>query len=923
MTAETTQLQETPPVANNDVVSLQISLPQMLDLALGTPEIGVVNFNILHNFLHILLRQINLQTVKVEYRGEDADRIKTMVTALKPGPALQLHEYSITDGTGKIMQPIEREELDVEVLAEGAEPPTETDLKVTKGVKHHIGPGKNDEAETVIFVEPVVNGAPPTALAFKKLEQSVNQLQQQYQALEELSTTPEVIERLKGKITDPVTDMWQVININKRLDANEQGIDKLTTMMQDVIKGDISVAPTADMLSINERLNELEDKVSKMEQKLVYLQAVIDALSKDAPPTTAIDEMDVTEAIEPTATYDVDEVTEATVEPATTDEIPNMVTGEIDEAFIPSQEKEEITKEISKIVPDTNDVRRMTNEISIMEIRRDIATLKEDVIQVQQELQDLNEKVAYIETSGKMTIDIPSQRERRVTIEAIITTLQKDVTQIQQGLQDLNEKVAQIETSTAVNKERIDEVSDAASLERCLEAVKNVETTHSEALQNITQRVVTVEKEIDNLLGKIDSVEIKTNDIDFKEFVAKVEEIETDMEKLGQTMDRLLDEKEERETHVNTLLAQIEILKTIKADKEDLEDALADKADTQTVNRKVSHDRFDAACDDLTRGLEEAIDKLSKQELIWQQTLDEIQNEIASKVDKIEMTPLKDFIHKKLKSLQDKLKIIAEARHEIEAAGTKKKLLKDVQCISCNKDVVMKMEEVNRFRTHPLPCTTSIKPYLTYKLDQVRKQQKRLPHSRNMRQFEAAMQEEAKKMKTTREEMLTKDHLCNRYCGGSHTITTPQQRVTRMGHFLTQWGPEIIQLTDGLIKGKDDQMYRSRLMPAKLDVCGPSWESQISEETYPPERIAPVSTPNRKSLPTRRSSAGFQRRSLRKSSKEPEKYPKILEPAEKPIVEMISPLETISPQESNNRALPIPAESAGPQDEIVLYETVE
>lgn len=80
---------------------------------------------------------------------------------------------------------------------------------------------------------------------------------------------------------------------------------------------------------------------------------------------------------------------------------------------------------------------------------------------------------------------------------------------------------------------------------------------------------------------------------------------------------------------------------------------------------------------------------------------------------------------------------------------------RDVQCISCDKDVVMKTEEVGRFRADPLPCTTSIKPYLTYELDQVRKQQRRLPHSRNMIQFEAAMQEETKKIKA-KEEMLAK-----------------------------------------------------------------------------------------------------------------------------------------------------------------------
>lgn len=39
--------------------------------------------------------------------------------------------------------------------------------------------------------------------------------------------------------------------------------------------------------------------------------------------------------------------------------------------------------------------------------------------------------------------------------------------------------------------------------------------------------------------------------------------------------------------YLQALLEQIELLKTIKADKEDLEGALADKADARAVNRKV------------------------------------------------------------------------------------------------------------------------------------------------------------------------------------------------------------------------------------------------------------------------------------------------------------------------------------------------
>ncbi|XP_025155965.1 glutamine-rich protein 2 [Harpegnathos saltator] len=443
-----------------------------------------------------------------------------------------------------------------------------------------------------------------------------------------------------------------------------------------------------------------------------------------------------------------------------------------------------------------------------------------------------------------------------------------------------------------------------------------MEATQSKVLSDITERLDKLEKEVGGLLTKVDSAQAAARADDINELVAKIQEIQTDMERLGQIADKLIDDKECRETHLNTLLEQIEILKTIKADKEDLEDALADKADAQAVSKKVSHDRFDAACDDLARGLMETVDKLNKQELIWQQALDKVQNEIASKVDKIEMTPLKDLVNTRLKSLQEKLKCMAEMKRENEAAGTKK-MLKDVQCISCDKDAVMKTEEVCGFRLEPLPSTSSMRPYLTYELDQVRKQQRKLPHSRNMIQFEAAMQE-IKRLKTLKEETPAKtprDHLCNRYCGGSHTVTTPQQRVLRTGHFLTQGGPEAIQLSDGMIRGKDGQMYRGRPMTCKQDICDSRcWESpissQVSEEHVPPVPAAP----SRKSLPARRrNSAPSRKRESRKLSKEPE----ITEQPPIQAIEEATKVQRVIPKESNDYPMIVPP---GPQDEII-YET--
>ena len=34
----------------------------------------------------------------------------------------------------------------------------------------------------------------------------------------------------------------------------------------------------------------------------------------------------------------------------------------------------------------------------------------------------------------------------------------------------------------------------------------------------------------------------------------------------------------------------------------------------------------------------------------------------------------------------------------------------------------------------------------------------------------------------------------------------------RIGHFINQWGPQVVQLSEGFIEGTDGHIYRSRVM---------------------------------------------------------------------------------------------------------------
>lgn len=107
-------------------------------------------------------------------------------------------------------------------------------------------------------------------------------------------------------------------------------------MVQDVIKGDIGVFTTADMSLINARLDELEEKVAKMEQKLTSLQTIANIVFEDAPTTDYV-------AAKPITAAEAAETIAAAAEIA------------VDEDTVPSPEKEETAEEILKPVYETVD----------------------------------------------------------------------------------------------------------------------------------------------------------------------------------------------------------------------------------------------------------------------------------------------------------------------------------------------------------------------------------------------------------------------------------------------------------------------------------------------------------------------------------------------------------------------------------------
>lgn len=178
----------------------------------------------------------------------------------------------------------------------------------------------------------------------------------------------------------------------------------------------------------------------------------------------------------------------------------------------------------------------------------------------------------------------------------------------------------------------------------------------------------------------------------------------------------------------------------------------------------------------------------------------DLSEEISKKAEISDMENLEGLMEQNFHALESKIQALAKMKDISEAAGTKSKFLRNVNCISCDNKALMRKEVDASFwpKKTTKPPGKSMGPYLAYELDQLRKQQKCV---------------DTKSKKFLEQSLVTgrsdkTDELCNRYCGGSHTVTTPMQRVTRPGHFLEQWGPEISPVVDEVIRGTDGKVRR-------------------------------------------------------------------------------------------------------------------
>lgn len=696
--------------------SIVIDLPRMVDLALGTPELGQVNFNILHSFLHILINHSNLNSYKVELQATEKNNYENLLSLASKSNSINVIEYEY----------------------EG------DDMNNRSAVQKNRG--KNSNKIAVIHDKVKVG---TTIMSVTDLSQSaveiasasdVRNLQIKVQNINDVLTnvvpgTDKLMQHIRdGKKGNPFTDMFNILNMNKRIDALEIAITKVIKLVNDLAREHVSMensfspyhkpgeSGTCDDSEEQENGQGGKKKTSGRRKMEKPVKIYNDQISE-----SGISDMN----FETDTEYQKEGYKKNTKMQGTPGEYDSSTGKEFDEIS------------------------------SLGEIRS-----QESVMQ------------------GKA---------RRLNAE--ITKLKKEMKKILQLIGVTDPK--KFKGLSAISENDSDTQFDDGS---CMDNLGRI--CQDFEAGNKARKEAEIDKKLREFEDIIKAVEKKV--VDSKKEIARVKkDVEDNGDILGNHLENYelknceLDERFtnienntiENQDAIEELRSDVEVIQKEKVQMDHFEKRLNEKADFELVQSKVSYTEFNDTKQSLSKSIAEVYAAHIKAEKANELCFTELREELLERLKKIDFGTFKDFTEDKLKKLQERIVKLAELNHEGEAAGTKT-FLRDVNCVSCDNRSVMKIFQECSPKPDVMPPSRSLKPFLAFELDHVRKHMLNSKSEKNLHYLENTMKTDAKCQKS-------------RFCGGDYTT----QKVASC-KFQRCWTVPAPGAAAHTLMGTDGQLYK-------------------------------------------------------------------------------------------------------------------
>ncbi|XP_055971331.1 glutamine-rich protein 2 [Sorex fumeus] len=357
-------------------------------------------------------------------------------------------------------------------------------------------------------------------------------------------------------------------------------------------------------------------------------------------------------------------------------------------------------------------------------------------------------------------------------------------------------------------------------------------------------------------------------------------QVQGDCEKLNITTSNLIEDHRQKQKDIAVLYRGMEKLEKEKANREHLEMEIDVKADKSALAATVTRVQFDAATEQLNNMMQELVAKVSGQEQDWQKMVDKILVEMDTKLNRLELDPLKQLLEDRWRAIRHQLKERPPLYQADEASAMRRQLLAHFHCLSCDRplETTVTGQLIPVTPLGPsMPGHRSIRPYTIFELEQIRQQSRRYPTTATLSRGDVSQRERSVgRLRTMHSKMLmdiekvqihfggsvkTSSQMIRellqarclhspcyrrgadmtnytysaipRHCGGSHTLTYPFRRA-RAQHPQHLHSTEEVQIamkhSEVDILGLDGHIYKGRMEMKRL----PSIRNRESEASPVP-----------------------------------------------------------------------------------------
>ena len=201
-----------------------VDLLRLIDLSLGKEPCGVVNFNYMHSLMHEIVRRLghieemNGGDLKAVAMGELKSKAFGSPEKLLDKLDEEVHEPGV---------PAKVEPSSVQAVPQDVKEAVGDDTESTESLLTHSTPAVSLAKRSSRVLRPRTSII-TAANDLGALERKLSTLETRMDAVESLSELLD--KRASNSSATPVNDMWNFIQINKRLDATEQGLQKVCSV---------------------------------------------------------------------------------------------------------------------------------------------------------------------------------------------------------------------------------------------------------------------------------------------------------------------------------------------------------------------------------------------------------------------------------------------------------------------------------------------------------------------------------------------------------------------------------------------------------------------------------------------------------------------------------------------------------------------